>query len=105
MATFGWSAAGASSRATRFMAADQQLKSMDTGPPSGLRELVTCQLPTAWGAFTMHALSEAPDGREHVALSVGRIDDMEPVPTRVHSECLSGRAIPCSAVVATVVRN
>jgi GTP cyclohydrolase II len=90
MAIFGWSAAGASFRATRFMATDQQLQSMDAGPPSGLLELVTCQLPTVWGAFTMHALAVSPDGREHVALSIGRIDDMGPVLTRIHSEGLSG---------------
>lgn len=69
---------------------EQPVKSLDSHSAGALRELVTCQLPTAWGEFTMHALVASPDGREHVALSMGRIDDMEPVLTRVHSECLSG---------------
>lgn len=55
-----------------------------------LRGLVTCQLPTAWGEFTMHALATSPDGLEHVALSMGHIESPEPLLTRVHSECLSG---------------
>lgn len=58
--------------------------------PGALRHLVTCRLPTAWGEFTMHALETSPDGLENVALTMGRIDDQEPVLTRVHSECLTG---------------
>lgn len=62
----------------------------DATSPGALRSLVTCKLPTAWGEFTMHALVTSPDGLEHVALSMGRIDSPEPMLTRVHSECLSG---------------
>ena len=70
--------------------AGESLASPDAALPSAARELVTCRLPTAWGEFTMHAHADSPNGHEHVALSMGRIDDAEPVLTRVHSECLSG---------------
>jgi GTP cyclohydrolase II len=72
------------------MVSDEQLKPMDAGTPAGLCELVTCQLPTAWGVFTMYALAASSDGHEHVALSMGRIDDVEPGLARIHSEYLSG---------------
>jgi hypothetical protein len=38
----------------------------------------------------MHALVTSPDGLEHLALSMGRLDNPEPMLTRVRSECLSG---------------
>jgi len=59
-----------------------------TNPPPG--ELVSCQLPTAWGEFTLHGLQDPATGQEHAVLSMGRLDDGQPVLTRVHSECLTG---------------
>ncbi len=38
----------------------------------------------------MHGLLDSLLGQEHVALSMGPIDDSEPVLTRVHSACLTG---------------
>lgn len=46
-------------------------------------------LPTWHGSFTMHVYAGS-DQQEHVALTVGRIDDGAPVLVRVHSECLTG---------------
>jgi GTP cyclohydrolase II len=76
-------------RASRIPAGKSSA-SLDTGLSRSTRELVTCRLPTAWGEFTMHAKADSPNGEEHVALSMGRIDGLESVLTRVHSECLSG---------------
>lgn len=53
-------------------------------------ELVSCRLPTAWGEFTLHGLLDPSSGQEHAALAMGRLDDGEPVLTRMHSECLTG---------------
>ena len=52
--------------------------------------LVSCQLPTEWGTFDLHGMVDEQTGQEHAALSMGRIDDGEPVLARLHSECLTG---------------
>ncbi len=51
----------------------------------------TSVLPTEWGSFTVVAYRNAA-GDEHLALVVGAVAgrDVEPVTTRVHSECLTG---------------
>jgi GTP cyclohydrolase II len=46
-------------------------------------------LPTRYGEFLMHVYLDA-GGHEHVALTVGVVDDGAPVATRIHSECLTG---------------
>lgn len=48
------------------------------------------RLPTRHGAFTIHAFEDPQTGQEHVALSMGQLDDGAPVLMRVHSECLTG---------------
>lgn len=52
--------------------------------------LVSCKLPTQWGEFDLHGLVDVNTGAEHAAMSMGSLDDAEPVLTRVHSECLTG---------------
>ncbi|MGQ9927671.1 MAG: GTP cyclohydrolase II [Chloroflexaceae bacterium] len=56
-------------------------------PP--VQRVASARLPTAYGEYTMHVYSDA-DGQEHVALTVGEVADGQPVPTRLHSECLTG---------------
>ncbi len=48
------------------------------------------RLPTRFGEFSIHAFEDTESGKEHVALSMGVIDDGEAVLARVHSECLTG---------------
>jgi len=55
--------------------------------------IAKCKLPTEWGEFTMHGFEEAATGREHVALTMGEVDDGMPVLARLHSECLTGDAL------------
>ena len=52
--------------------------------------LASCRLPTPWGDFQLHAFGDPATGREHAALTMGRVDDGRPVLTRLHSECLTG---------------
>ena len=52
--------------------------------------LVSCRLPTHWGEFNLHGLVDAHSGGEHAAMSLGVLDDGQPVLTRLHSECLTG---------------
>jgi 3,4-dihydroxy 2-butanone 4-phosphate synthase / GTP cyclohydrolase II len=48
------------------------------------------QVPTDWGVFTCTAYRSDLDDTEHLAFSLGEVDDGEPVLVRVHSECLTG---------------
>ena len=52
--------------------------------------LVSCDLPTKWGVFRLSAMPGPHTSLEHSALTMGAVDDGEPVLTRVHSECLTG---------------
>ena len=62
----------------------------DAPPSPAAGTLVSCKLPTQWGEFDLHGLVDAKTGQEHAAMSLGRLDDGEPVLTRMHSECLTG---------------
>ena len=53
------------------------------------RRVAVANLPTRYGTFEMFVYDTA-DHKEHVALSLGAIDDGEPVLVRAHSECLTG---------------
>ncbi len=46
-------------------------------------------LPTRYGTFRLFVYV-TPDGREHMALTVGAVGDGEPVIVRLHSECATG---------------
>lgn len=48
------------------------------------------QVPTDWGTFTCTAFRSDLDDTEHLAFTVGEVDDGNPVLVRVHSECLTG---------------
>ena len=53
-------------------------------------DIVSCRLPTEWGEFRLSALTDPQTGDEHIALTMGIVDDGKPVLARVHSECLTG---------------
>ncbi|TRX73102.1 GTP cyclohydrolase II [Pseudomonas mangiferae] len=55
--------------------------------------VATSQLPTPFGVFAMHGFLDEETGKEHVALTLGQVDDGQPVLGRVHSECLTGDAL------------
>ena len=48
------------------------------------------QVPTDWGNFTCTAFRSDIDDTEHLAFSMGDIEDGLPILVRVHSECLTG---------------
>lgn len=52
----------------------------------------SCELPTPWATFRLHGFIDRASGKEHVALTLGELDDGAPVLARVHSECLTGDA-------------
>jgi GTP cyclohydrolase II len=53
------------------------------------RRVAQAVLPTHYGTFEMFVYG-TPDHKEHVALTLGAIDDGGPVLVRAHSECLTG---------------
>lgn len=54
-----------------------------------IRRMATTHLPTHYGDFTLYVY-DSKTHKEHVALTVGDIDDDTPVYVRLHSECLTG---------------
>ncbi|MBU3069444.1 GTP cyclohydrolase II [Aestuariicella sp. G3-2] len=58
-----------------------------------VRYIESSKLPTSMGIFDMHGFEDTETGKEHVVLSMGQIDDSEPVLARIHSECLTGDAL------------
>lgn len=72
--------------------------------------LVSCRLSTVWGVFTMHGVLDSQSGSEHIALSMGCVDNGDPVLTRVHSECLTGDTLfslrcDCGAQLEAAMRQ
>ncbi|QOY62634.1 GTP cyclohydrolase II [Lysobacter sp. H21R4] len=57
-----------------------------------IRYVDSCDLPTPWATFRLHGFIDTASGKEHVALTLGDLDDSAPVLARVHSECLTGDA-------------
>lgn len=53
-----------------------------------MKNLVKTRIPTNCGEFALYLYSE--HGKEHLALVTGEVDGKTGVPTRVHSECLTG---------------
>ncbi len=53
-------------------------------------EGATARIPTVYGDFTCVVYESLLDGENHLALTMGKIDDGSPVLVRVHSECLTG---------------
>jgi GTP cyclohydrolase II len=51
------------------------------------------ELPTRFGRYRIVAFWNNRDGKEHVALVRGDVLGAEDLPTRLHSECLTGDAI------------
>ncbi len=88
----------------------QQDKQPDAGDDIGIEFVASCDLPTPWATFTLHGFVEHATGKEHLALSLGAVDDGTPVLARVHSECLTGDALfsqrcDCGAQLETALRR
>ncbi len=55
--------------------------------------VASSKLPTPWGVFTIHGFEDAETGKEHLAITIGKVDSGEPILARVHSECLTGDSL------------
>ena len=61
--------------------------------PDTLQYVTSCDLPTPWATFRLHAFLDPASGKEHLALTLGDVGDGAPVLARIHSECLTGDAL------------
>ena len=75
------------------MSQNQFDQSTSSLPQAVLEYATTCDLPTPWATFRVHAFTEAATGTEHLALTLGEVGDGTPVLARMHSECLTGDAL------------
>lgn len=56
-----------------------------------MQRQVEASIPTRYGPFTMLAFSEKPDEpMPHIAFIAEGFDPSQPVPVRIHSECMTG---------------
>jgi 3,4-dihydroxy 2-butanone 4-phosphate synthase / GTP cyclohydrolase II len=55
-----------------------------------VRKIAEAELPTSYGPFRIHAFESLIDGKHHVALVRGDVAVEDPIPVRVHSQCLTG---------------
>ncbi|MFQ5864447.1 MAG: bifunctional 3,4-dihydroxy-2-butanone-4-phosphate synthase/GTP cyclohydrolase II [bacterium] len=55
-----------------------------------VKKIVTTQLPTEYGNFTLHLYESEFDQQHHLAIVQGDVGSGEPTLVRVHSQCLTG---------------
>ena len=63
------------------------------GADACVRIVAVADLPTRFGAFKIVSFWNNRDEKEHIALVHGDVRGAEEVPTRLHSECLTGDAL------------
>ncbi|HET8540324.1 MAG TPA: GTP cyclohydrolase II [Anaeromyxobacter sp.] len=81
------------SRSSPLEATDDRDRDDGCGGGRGPRVRAEADLPTRYGRFRIVAFSSGGDGKEHVALVRGDVIGARDVPTRIHSECLTGDVI------------
>ncbi len=64
----------------------------DTGADANEFFYARTLLPTSHGDFDVRVY-RTPDDKEHLAISVGNLEDAEALPVRVHSECFTGEVL------------
>lgn len=52
--------------------------------------VASANLPTQWGHFTIYGFEDTVNGKEHIALAFGDLQQDQPILCRIHSECLTG---------------
>ncbi|MEE2862886.1 MAG: bifunctional 3,4-dihydroxy-2-butanone-4-phosphate synthase/GTP cyclohydrolase II [Gemmatimonadota bacterium] len=55
-----------------------------------VERIAVASMPSAYGDFDIIGYSTEMDGREHIALVKGNLDEVDNVLVRMHSECLTG---------------
>lgn len=58
-----------------------------------VRYVESSRLPTSWGVFDIHGFEDPDANKEHIVLTMGDVNNGEPLLARIHSECLTGDAL------------
>lgn len=58
-----------------------------------VQQLTCARIPTALGEFQLCLYANNQDDKEHLALTMGTLDNQENVLVRVHSECFTGEVL------------
>lgn len=58
-----------------------------------IKYISSAQLPTPYATFTLHGFESDQTGQEHLAITLGDLNQQEEVLGRIHSECLTGDAL------------
>lgn len=58
-----------------------------------IKFISSAQLPTPYATFTLHGFENEQTGQEHLAITLGNLNQQEKVLGRIHSECLTGDAL------------
>jgi 3,4-dihydroxy 2-butanone 4-phosphate synthase / GTP cyclohydrolase II len=74
----------------KLVSIEQLIEYRLTHHDSNVKQEVEISLPTSFGEFKAIGYTDVLDGKEHVALVKGEVNEEEPVLLRVHSECLTG---------------
>lgn len=63
---------------------------IEEGAALNVQIYASANLPTRHGKFRIVAFTNNRDGKEHIAILRGDVEGAEHLPTRIHSECLTG---------------
>lgn len=66
------------------------LSAVKDGAPLEVSIVASANLPTSHGNFRIVAFANNLDGKDHVAIVQGDVRGKRDVPTRIHSECVTG---------------
>lgn len=72
---------------------NQVKNKVKTSTTSSVRIVAKASLPSKYGSFSIYAFSPFKDSKEHIAIVKGNVARAKNVPTRIHSECLTGDAL------------
>ena len=75
-----------------------------------VERMVSADLPTPFGAFTLHVYQETLTGKQHVAMAMGEVDGARDILVRVHSSCITGDTLfslrcDCGAQLEAALRR
>ncbi|TAN49501.1 MAG: 3,4-dihydroxy-2-butanone-4-phosphate synthase [Methylococcaceae bacterium] len=79
-----------------------------------LERISSCDFPTEYGDFRLHAYQDSVDNKLHLALTMGTVDDGEPVLVRVHGRNLlsdlfgahrQGSSMPLRAAMQCIAKT
>ena len=57
-----------------------------------LNFIESSDLPTELGSFKVHAFTETGNNKDHLAITIGKLDSKSSILARIHSQCITGES-------------